>query len=89
MTKLAAMERCSRKQSHSAVLIDDRKKRIASSNFAAVVKRNPSLPLKNLAKKLLYPGFHRNGNTTTGLNEENMTIRDRTADNDKVAVHVT
>lgn len=91
--KLVAMERCTRQQSHSAVWIDERKKRITSSNFAAVVKRNPSLPVKNLVKALLYSSFRGDANTSTGLNEEKMTIKeyvDRKAeDNDKVEVYAT
>jgi hypothetical protein len=63
-------------QSESGFWHTERKKRLTASNFGAVVKRNPSLPISKFVHNLLYTKFRGNKNTRNGILQEKSTVEE-------------
>ncbi|KAJ8298756.1 hypothetical protein KUTeg_022816, partial [Tegillarca granosa] len=74
--KIKIIENATKKQSCSATLIDERKKRLTASNFGSFIKRNPSIPVNKLVQSLLYLSFKGYLHTRKGLLKESMTVRE-------------
>ncbi|KAJ8301788.1 LOW QUALITY PROTEIN: hypothetical protein KUTeg_020775 [Tegillarca granosa] len=45
------------KQSATSIRNEEREKRITSSSFGAIIRRNPKIKVEKLVKRLLYPTF--------------------------------
>ncbi|KAJ8304703.1 hypothetical protein KUTeg_018286 [Tegillarca granosa] len=74
--KIKAIQSVTKKQSATSVWNEERKMRITTSNFRAIVRRNPKIKVEKLVKRLLYPTFKGNSYTRKGLNAETMTIKE-------------
>ncbi|KAJ8313214.1 hypothetical protein KUTeg_009233 [Tegillarca granosa] len=72
--KLKIIEKGTRQQNQSSVWQNERRKRLTSSNFGAIIKKDPSKPVKKLVHRLLYGNFKGNTYTRKGLQEEAMTV---------------
>ncbi|VDI11786.1 Hypothetical predicted protein [Mytilus galloprovincialis] len=64
------------KQSQSDNWHSERKKRITCSNFGKIIRRRPSILVKNLVKNLLYSKFRGTFHTKNGLLHERSTIEE-------------
>ncbi|KAJ8304278.1 hypothetical protein KUTeg_017861 [Tegillarca granosa] len=74
--KIKAIQSVTKKQSATSVWNEERKMSITTSNFRAIVRRNPKIKVEKLVKRLLYPTFKGNSYTRKGLNAETMTIKE-------------
>ena len=72
--QISQIEKDTKEQSHSKVWKQERKKRLTSSNFGYVVKRNPKIKVGPLVKNILYTEFKGNKLTNIGLEKEEVTI---------------
>ena len=63
-------------QSFSSIWTEERRKRITSSNFGDVVRRNVSSKVAPLVKRLLYSNFSGNRYTRRGLQQESVSIKE-------------
>ncbi|CAC5417661.1 unnamed protein product [Mytilus coruscus] len=77
-------------QSQSGLWHSERKKKITASNFASIVKRNPSLPIAKFVRSILYSSFSGNRHTRYGINQEDTTIEEyklkKAEENENVSV---
>ena len=63
-------------QSQSKLWKEERKKRLTTSNFGCVMKRNQKLKMAPLVKNILYSDFHGNKFTRLGIEKEDITIKE-------------
>jgi hypothetical protein len=74
--KIDQIEERTREQSKSTAWKLERKKRLTSSLFGHVIKRNPSLKVAPLVKSILYSNFRGNLYTKIGIQNEQKCIED-------------
>ena len=70
------VEQQTKDQSQSKLWKEERKKRLTTSNFGCVMKRNPKLKVAPLVKNILYSDFHGNKFTRLGIEKEDITIKE-------------
>lgn len=75
-------------QSRSQIWISERKKRLTSSNFGKIVKRNPKMKCTPIIQNLLYSNFKGNQHTLKGQQEERNTIIEYQLEKAKNGVNV-
>ena len=68
------IEKETKEQSNSKIWKEERKKRLTSSNFGYVVRRNPKIKVAPLVKNILHSEFKGNKFTQLGLEKEAVTI---------------
>jgi len=74
--KIKKIEALTTSQSQCTTWIDERKKRLTSSRFGDIVKRNTRINVAPLVKNLLYTNFRGNAFTIHGLGQESITIQE-------------
>lgn len=72
--EISRIESKTKEQSQSKLWKQERKKRLTSSNFGYVVKRNPKIKVGPLVKNILHSEFKGNNFTKLGLEKEDVTI---------------
>ena len=84
------LEQQTKDQSHSKLCKEERKKRLTTSNFGSVMKRNPKLKVAPLVKNILYSDFQGNKFTRLRIEKEDITIKEyisyKNEQNDNVTV---
>ena len=75
-SNIKEIESKTQQQSFSAIWTEERWKRITSSNFGDVVRRNVSSKVAPLVKRLLYSNFSGNRYTRRGLQQESVSIKE-------------